>query len=259
MRLLIFWFVFYSSFSFAQKNYTQVIKADSFELKKRKINQEIAKQDMLKRLKKESPLKLDSLLKKFDYKKATSNKGWYYHKAKKDTNRSWIECPVNANGYIYIKARYTGDVQFNIFSINLKFGNKGAQFYGKPLATNSNYIFRKKKGNKYDEVLHSFSCQSNTDLELRSMYIIEAIANAKDEKLVIQFMGEQDNFEFILSKENIAAIRESWQLSQFICFNKNNYSICNSSYPSYPVTRYTAFLFPKDALTREDMKSLEYH
>lgn len=254
MRFLILYLFFYAPVFFAQQAMTP---SDSAAYKKSMAAQKKVQAQTLETLKKESQKNLAALLEKFTFKKVEgSDKGWYHHKAKKDSAQSWLEAPVNASGYIYLKARYTGTVQYTVYSITVKANhNEG---YSTPLVKDSRYIFRRKKGNLYNEVLHLFWYSTPTSVELNNVYILEIIAKADlKQKVVVKFKGEKDNYEFTLSKENVAAIKDSWNLSQYLCYKQNNYRVYSAPFPHFSKTRFSAFLVPKEELTTDDMKGID--
>lgn len=233
------------------KNGGIILKYDTAEIRKKQNQLALEAEAKLKK----DQILLPHLLKSFDYKPTPNTKsGWYHHKVKKDTNQSWIETPVSVDGHIYLKARYTGTELYNMMGVSVKCSRH--ETFSSPLAINSNYAFRKKVGNKITEVLHLFAYKQKKGHDTRNLNCIETIASTKDdEEITIKFRGEKEYFYHKLSKENIKAIKQSWQLSQLICYKNKNY-YCNTFWwPDSYSPPYVIF-YPKKDYTVDDMKGL---
>ncbi len=198
--------------------------------------------------------KLPSLLEKFTLKKVeNSQNGWYHHKTI-DTLHSFIETPVSVKGHIYIKAHYVADDYLTITKIRLKIAN--TSYESMPLLKTSKYITRRKT-NKAHEYINLFAYVTEKEEEVRTMNILAAIAHANETaEIIIVFIGEQDNFEITLTKENVKAIRDSYYLSQYIAYKSNNFTPITMRIHSPQVNTPTTYLIPKSQYTVNDMKGV---
>jgi hypothetical protein len=253
MKKIVLLLFMYSSLLLAQST-----GIDSSYIKKQMTLNEENKKETLDYLKKNTPTGLNEVVKKFDYKAVpNTNTGWYHHKIKKDTSACWFEAPVSVNGHIYLKARYTGTQQYNMNRIAIKIEGHGS-FNSKPLALNSNYIFRRKHGNKVSEAIHFLIYKTRNGYDMRDVNCVAAIVFAEEnEKVSIVFYGEMENYEVTLTKENIKAIKESWELSQYLCYKNNDYSTFTTNLHFFDRPSLVTMLIPMKPYTADDMKGLE--
>lgn len=249
--LITYLFFVIHPFNAQNKNSGIVLKYDTADIRKKQSQLALEAESKLGK----DQILLPELLKSFDYKPTANTKsGWYHHKVKKDTNQSWLEAPVSVDGHIYLKARYTGSELYNMVGVSVKCGR--LETYSSPLAINSNYAYRKKVGNKITEVLHLFAYKKKKGYDIRNLNCIESIASANDnDEITIKFRGEKEYFYHKITKENIKAIKQSWQLSQLICYKNKNYYCETFYWPSSDLAPYVIF-YPKTDYTVDDMKGL---
>jgi len=146
------------------KNSGILPKYDTAEVRKKQNPLVLEAESKLKK----DQISLPELLKNFDYKPTLNTKrGWYHHKVKKDTNQSWIEAPVSADGHIYLKARYVGTEPYNMMGLSVKCGQ--GETNSSPLAITSNYANRKKAGDTITEVLHLFVYKRKNGYDTRNL------------------------------------------------------------------------------------------
>lgn len=258
MKLLHYTFFYllivtYNAISQTDKGLT-IFKPDSVEWAKAlAINKdnEIA---TLKKYEQEKDVQLPLLLTNFKLKKIeNSQSGWYHHLIR-DTLHSFIETPVSLKGHIYIKAHYVADDYLNITKIRLKISN--TSYESMPLLKTSKYIIRRKT-DKAHEYINLFAYITEKEEEERTMNILAAIAHAnKEDKIIIVFIGENDNYEIVLTNENVKAIRDSYYLSQFLTYKMNNYYAITRRLHSPKINTPTTFLIPKSQYTVNDMKGV---
>lgn len=253
-----FQFIFFNVINltvFCQTNNGLVIyKPDSAEHAKQLLinkNNELA---TLKKYEQEENTKFPLLLEKFTLKKVeNSQSGWYHHNTI-DTIHSFIETPVSVKGHIYIKAHYVADDYLTISKIRLKIAN--TSYESMPLLKTSKYITRRKTA-KAHEYINLFAYVTEKEEEVRTMNILAAIAQANDgDKIVIVFIGEQDNVEITLTNENVKAIRDSYYLSQYITYKSNYYTPITMRIHSPNINTPTTYLIPKSQFTVNDMKGV---
>jgi hypothetical protein len=223
-------------------------------IEEQKKANEKALEETLAKLKVETDKQLPGLLKNFDLKKVDGTEsGWYRHKQINRTG-SFAEAPVSLKGHMYFKAHFKGAEPTNATRIRVKIGEHFGAWESKPLNKDSKYITRLKEEDKWNETLNFFSYKNGENRELRSIEMIRAIALAKDnEKVVLIFIGPTDNIEVALTKENISAIRESWLMSQYICYKQNKFESFTQRDYQRDKGSYT-MLMPAAQLSSDDMK-----
>lgn len=229
-----------------------VFKPDSAEHAKQLMinkNNELA---TLEKYGQEINTELPLLLEKFTLKKVEdSQSGWYHHKTI-DTLHSFIETPVSVKGHIYIKAHYVAEDYLTITKIRLKIAN--TSYESMPLLKTSKYITRRKTS-KAHEYINLFAYITEKEEEVRTLNILAAIAHASEtSEITIVFIGEHDNFEIILTGENVKAIRDSYYLSQYITYKSNDYKTVTRRIHSPKINTPTTYLIPKRQYTVSDMK-----
>lgn len=231
-----------------------VFKPDSAEYAEELMINKTNELATLEKYGQEINTKLPLLLEKFILKKVeNSQSGWYHHKTI-DTIQSYIEAPVSVKGHIYIKAHYVADDYLIINKIRLKIAN--TSYESMPLLRTSKYITRRKT-NKAHEYINLFAYITEKEEEERTMNILAAIAQANEQdKIIIVFIGENDNHEIVLTSENVKAIRDSYYLSQFLTYKMNNYYAITRRLHSPKINTPTTFLIPKSQYTVNDMKGV---
>lgn len=254
-----FQFIFFSVIvnltALAQSNNgLTVFKPDSAEHAKQLMvnkNNELA---TLEKYGQEINTKLPLLLENFTLKKVENSQSGWYHNKTIDTLHSFIETPVSVKGHIYIKAHYVADEYLTITKIRLKIAN--TSYESMPLLKTSKYITRRKTI-KAHEYINLFAYVTEKEEEVRTMNILSAIAQANEaDKIKIVFIGEQDNVEITLTNENVKAIRDSYNLSQYIAYKSNSYIPITMRIHSPQVNTPTTYLIPKSQYTVNDMKGV---
>jgi hypothetical protein len=239
---------------FANSGFCQVPSLEEY-LKKQKERSEKITAETLERLEKDSKKEYPEIIKHFDLKKVKGTQaGWYHHKSSISKMKSRIETPVSVNGHIYLKAFLLSDTVYNATRTRVKI--KNGAWESNPLAEGGSYIQRKYFGKKWREVLNHFSWKMAKDIEGRALSIISAIASTKaEEKVTLVFIGPKNNYEMVLSGENIKAIKESWKLSQYILIKNKNYLTYT---PMGAPEGHEAILLPNVSLNKDDMKGVNY-
>lgn len=255
IRIIILIAISFNLTVYAQTNNGLTIyKPDSVEHAKQLLinkNNELA---TLEKYGQEVSSKFPLLLTNFTLKKVENTQSAWYHHKRIDTLDSFIETPVSVKGHIYIKAHFVADDYLTITKVRLKIAN--TSYESMPLLKASKYITRRKT-TKAHEYVNLFTYVTEKEEEVRTMNILAAIAQANDgEKIVIVFIGEQDNFKITLTNENVKAIRDSYYLSQYISYKSNNYIPVTMRIHSPNINTPTTYLIPKSQLTVNDMKGV---